>query len=267
MTVMGSATVSDATVSDLAVSDLTANSVTERLTLAERDRRSPNMRPKDAATLILLDRSGRTPRVLMGRRHPSLRFMPGAFVFPGGRIEPGDRSMRVAGSLSALCEARLMARVGRPSALRARALALAAIRETFEETGLMIGSGEYGAPQAPPGTAWQAFAEAGIYPDLEGLTFVARAITPPKRPRRFDTRFFTADHRAIGHSIEGVVGDSAELVELRWVTFPQAYTLALPTITRVILEEVERRLAAGFGPHLPVPFYYEVRKRFRREEL
>ena len=106
----------------------------ERLTAAERERRWPNVRPKDAATLIIIDRTGRDPKVLMGRRHHGHRFMPGKFVFPGGRIEAGDRSMPAAGALNARAETALVARTTRPSVQRARALALAAIRETFEET-------------------------------------------------------------------------------------------------------------------------------------
>ncbi len=111
-----------------------------RLTEEARERRWPTIRPKDAATLILLDRSGPKPRVLLGRRHANHKFMPGKFVFPGGRIEAGDRQMNVMGTLDEHCERRLMARTQRPSAMRARALALAAIRETFEETGLLLGS-------------------------------------------------------------------------------------------------------------------------------
>ncbi len=238
-----------------------------RLTEAERERRWPNIRPHDAATLIVLDRSGAEPRMLMGRRSPNLRFMPGMFVFPGGRIEPGDRVMRVAGSLNGTCEDRLLKRVQRPSLMRARALALAAIRETFEETGLMLGSRDYGAPAAAPDGPWRQFAEAGVFPELDALTFVARAITPPRRPKRFDTRFFAVDRSAICHEVGGVVGPDSELVELAWVTLDEARALDLPTITRVIIDEVRDRIAAGFGPYLPVPFYYEVRGRFVREEL
>ncbi len=95
-----------------------------RLTEEARERRWPTIRPKDAATLILLDRSGPKPRVLLGRRHANHKFMPGKFVFPGGRIEPGDRQMNVMGTLDEHCERRLMARTQRPSAMRARALAL-----------------------------------------------------------------------------------------------------------------------------------------------
>ncbi len=120
-----------------------------RLEEEARERRWPNQRPRDAATLIVLDRTGPAPKVLMGRRHPNHKFMPGKFVFPGGRVEAGDRQMSVAGALDAHCERRLMTRVQRPSMQRARALALAAIRETFEETGLAFGTSDYGAPEAP----------------------------------------------------------------------------------------------------------------------
>ncbi len=63
----------------------------QRLTAAERERASANVRPKDAATLMIVDRSGATPKVLLGKRHHGHKFMPGKFVFPGGRLEPNDR--------------------------------------------------------------------------------------------------------------------------------------------------------------------------------
>ena len=95
---------------------------------------------RDAATLILVERPERgAARVLMGRRHAAHRFMPGKFVFPGGRVEPEDRRMAAVGALDPAVKEKLNVRVRRPSPGFARALALAAIRETFEETGLAIG--------------------------------------------------------------------------------------------------------------------------------
>jgi 8-oxo-dGTP pyrophosphatase MutT (NUDIX family) len=237
------------------VTDTKAQSITDRLTSGERDRRFSNVRPKDAATLIIIDRSGREPKVLLGRRHHGHKFMPGVFVFPGGRIELGDRSMPVAG----------MARVRRPSSQRSRALALAAVRETFEETGLLLGTKEHGAPDRTPEGPWAAFRHHGVFPDLESLQVVARAITPPRRPKRFDTRFFATDRTTIAHEVEGIVGPDSELVELAWVTLDDAKGLELPVITRSILEELEERIANGFAPELPVPFYYERYGRFVRE--
>ncbi|GGG38134.1 NUDIX hydrolase [Chelatococcus composti] len=240
---------------------------TERLNNAARERRWENQRPKDAATLIIIDRRRRTPKVLMGRRHEGHKFMPGKFVFPGGRIEAGDRSMPVAGMLHPVSEARLVSRVTRLSLARARALALAAVRETFEETGLLIGSRDYGPPEHAPEGPWRAFVEHGVFPDLEALQFVARAITPPRRPKRFDTRFFAVDATAIAATVPDIVGPQSELTELVWVSLPDAKRLDLPTITHVIIEELEARIAAGFAHELPVPFYYERRGRFVREEL
>jgi 8-oxo-dGTP pyrophosphatase MutT (NUDIX family) len=234
-----------------------------RLNAAERERRWPNVRPKDAATMIIIDRSRKEPRILMGKRHDGHKFMPGKFVFPGGRVEPADRHMKVTGALDAICEERL-ARLTRPSAIRGRALALAAIRETCEETGLMFGQKGLGAPDTPADGPWAAFADHEIFPDLEAVTFVARAITPPRRPKRFDTRFFTIDASKLAHEIKGVISSQSELVELRSVTFGEARTMDLPSITQAVLDDIEKRIAAGFGRHLPVPHYLERKGVFHR---
>ncbi len=244
-----------------------ADDHTTRLKDDARERRWPNVRPKDAATLIILDRAGPQPKVLMGRRHPGHAFMPGKFVFPGGRTEAGDRQMNVTGTLDERCEARLMARVQRPTVSRTRALALAAIRETFEETGLLFGANDMGTPDNPPEGAWTEFASHGVYPDLEALTFIARAITPPGRPRRFDARFFAIDHAALGHRIDGIVGPDSELDQLVWVTFEDTKAIELPNVTRVVLDELSDRIAKGFSPFLKVPFYFEQRGAWIREEL
>ena len=249
------------------MTDATGEALTTRLTTAERERRWANVRPKNAATLIIIDRAATKPKVLMGRRHTGHKFMPGKFVFPGGRIELGDRKMPVMGALNPRAEAALSARVTRPARHLGRALALASIRETFEETGLMLGTKDYGAPDDVPEGPWQAFREHGVFPDLEAVQFVARAITPPKRPKRFDTRFFAVDRRAIAHEVGGVIGPDAELIELAWVNLEEAKRLDLPTITTVILDELETRLKAGFAPELPVPFYYERNRKFQREVL
>jgi 8-oxo-dGTP pyrophosphatase MutT (NUDIX family) len=240
--------------------------VAERLTKVERDQTHPNLRPRDAATLILIDRSGAMPKVLLGRRHDGHKFMPGKFVFPGGRAELSDRRVPAASALDTHVEARLMRHVKRPSKDKARGLALAAIRETYEETGLLLGRrGAFSRTVAD--SPWAAFAQAGILPDLAELHFIVRAITPPGRPRRFDTRFFSVDARAIAHRVDGVIGPDAELVELVWLPIAEAKRLDLPTITQVALEELEARVAKGFGHDLPSPFYRMLHKRFVRVEL
>ncbi len=223
-------------------------------------------RPKDAATLILLDRFGPTPKVLLGKRHASHKFMPGKFVFPGGRVDPADRHMPVARPLDPDAQSKLMKRLARPSPAKAHALALAAIRETFEETGLLLGASATEIPAVPKGP-WQAFAQANILPDLQDLYFIGRAVTPPGRTRRFDARFFALDATAIAHRIEGVTGPEAELVELVWMSLPEAKQLDLSVVTVVMLEELELGLANGFRHDRPVPFYRMPFGRFIREML
>jgi len=239
----------------------------DALQIEARLRKSPNVRPRDAATLILLDHSGGATRVLLGRRHAGHKFMPGKFVFPGGRVEPGDRRMSVAGPLDPVVEEKLNAQTRRPAPGFARALALAAIRETFEETGLALGVTAYGAAPKAPAGAWARFAAAGVFPALDGLDFIARAITPPRRPRRFDTRFFVADAALIAHRAPGIVGPDAELVELVWTPLDEAARLDMPIITRVVLAELASAARAGMSRFRARPFYHERHKRWLREEL
>ena len=226
---------------------------------------SPYRRPRDAATLILIDRSSHPPKVLLGRRHQNHVFMPGKFVFPGGRVEPQDRLMPVVKPLHPQAEAWLMKQTARPSAARARAFALAAIRETFEETGLLLGGKRADAPRVPGGV-WSDFAKTGFYPDLSAIHFIARAVTPPGRSRRFDARFFCADADAIAHRVEDVIHADAELVELVWLPITEAKRLDLSIITSRVLDELEARSAAGLTHDLPVPFY-RIRGRRQGREL
>jgi 8-oxo-dGTP pyrophosphatase MutT (NUDIX family) len=242
------------------------NDVTDRLTKAEREQTSPNSRPRDAATLIIVDRSQRTSKVLLGRRHDSHKFLPGKFVFPGGRIEATDSKMPAASALHPDVESKLMKLVRRGSPARARAIALAALRETFEETGLAIGVKQDRAAVAP-NEHWTEFVKTGIWPDLSSIHFICRAVTPVRRPRRFDARFLAVDATAIAHRLEGVVGPNTELVELVWLPIDEVQKLDMPTITKVALEHLEARAAAGMARDLPVPFYRTRGNTFYRVML
>jgi 8-oxo-dGTP pyrophosphatase MutT (NUDIX family) len=226
-----------------------------------------NIQPKDAATLILLDRSGLSPKVLMGKRHDRHVFLPGSFVFPGGSVDPADRLMTAARPLDPRAEQKLMLHTRRPSAIKARGLALAAVRETFEETGLHLGVKTGQAPAAPAGP-WSAFAAAQIQPDLSTMHFIARAITPPRRKRRYDTRFFTADVSTIAHTIEGKVGADFELTELVWLPLDGIKAkIELLAITEIVLHDLQKQIEAGFSHDLPVPFYRVLHGKRVRELL
>ena len=241
------------------------NDFVRRMNDVDRDLSHKVVRPKDAATLILVDRSGHVPKVLLGKRHDRHKFMPGKFVFPGGGVDPADKRMPFATPLDRNAEMRLMQRFHKGSAVRARALALASVRETFEETGLLLGTRAETA-KVPDGP-WFAFARHKVLPDLCNIHFIGRAITPPGRPRRFDARFFTMDASAIAHPVEGVTGPDAELVELVWMPLTEAKQLDMPAVTGVMLEELDGHIADGFGHDLPVPFYRMIRGSFFRELL
>ncbi|MEI9989426.1 MAG: hypothetical protein WDM86_05245 [Rhizomicrobium sp.] len=203
------------------------------------------LRPKDAATLVLVKRDGGSPRVLMGLRPGSMAFMANKYVFPGGRLDPGDLRIRVAAEL----RPEVAARTGVGPA-RARGLALAAIRETFEETGILVGERAEKVPRtrAP---AWAKFFAHKVMPRLDVLEMIARAITPPNRTRRFDARFFMADASAIAHRIDA--SGNEELLTPTWLTLAEARALDMPSITRTVLDEVEARIAGDTAR--PVPFY------------
>lgn len=241
---------------------------TERLALSEvRKGRHPNLRPRDASSLILVERRAGVPNVLMGRRSQRHVFYPGAFVFPGGRVDRADGAVPSADEAPPETMARLMrAMKGRPSERRARALPLAALRETFEEAGILLGVP--GRREAPAGAGdWLGFFDCEVVPALSPLAFVARAITPPRRSRRFDTRFFAAEADAIARILPPDQRPTDELSELVWLSIDEAKGLEIPNITRIVLDELATRLDApgGLKADLPVPFYHVIRGQFVRD--
>ena len=225
----------------------------------------PNgVRSKPAATIILIDRSGKEPKILMGKRNPTNKFMPGKFVFPGGQLDQEDKVMPAGGVLDSHVENRLAQVRGKSNA---RAIALAGIREMYEETGLVIGTSAEGEAINAPAGGWADFAAHGMLPNLEAVHFIGRAITPPRLPRRFDTIFLAAEATDITARIDGFIGPDKELVELDWLTMREAYELDLAMVTTVMLRELTDRIAAGFAHRLPVPWYGVVHPQgwIRRE--
>jgi 8-oxo-dGTP pyrophosphatase MutT (NUDIX family) len=227
----------------------------------------PYFRPKDAATLILVDRSTATPKVLVGKRHDKVVFMPGKFVFPGGRVDKSDNRVPVAAPIPPALQANLLKGSPKITASRAQSLAIAAIREACEETGLCLGRKSDGKAPTLEGP-WKPFSEAGLLPDPSGLFLIARAITPPGRVRRFDTRFFTADASTIAHRVEGVIHPDAELVELVWVELGSKPLADLHPMTRNVLNELEKRLATGPLKHdAAVPFFHFYGGKMQKDVL
>jgi 8-oxo-dGTP pyrophosphatase MutT (NUDIX family) len=195
----------------------------------------------------------------MGKRHASHAFMPNKFVFPGGRVDPADCRVEPINDLDPAVRDKLMARMrGIATPARARGLAMAAVRETFEEVGIIIGRKVPEERPASRSPTWRAFLETGHRPDLSAMRLFARAITPPGRPRRFDTRFFIAEASAAVNLDEPVRAASEELLDPYWVTIDEARSLDLPWITGEILRRLDETLAAPrpFDPAAPLTFQY-----------
>lgn len=233
-----------------------------------RDKTAELVRPKDAATLIVV-RAGTQPTILMGKRAASHRFMPNKFVFPGGRLDLIDQRLNVPGDLSPPVLGRLRKATRKNiTDQKLRGLALAAIRETFEETGIVVGR-----PATRSVTTrnpiWRDYLRHGVEPPLEHMDFIARAITPPYRTRRFDTRFFLVHDRFIHNDPERVSEISGELNEVHWLTLDQARKLDLPAITRWVIDRVEARLKLTPNKQLiqSAPFVRFIKGAMLSEEL
>lgn len=199
---------------------------------------------RDASTIILVRDRLSAPRILMGQRGKSAAFMPNKYVFPGGAVDASDAEIALLGQPHDACLARLAAQAtdATPNALLA-----AAIRETWEETGLRMGAP---GPQAP----WPGFSKSGLAPSAAALRYIFRAITPPGRPRRFDARFFLADAEALADDLDDFSEAEDELSHLHWVALDEARALDLPFITEVVLAEVSQLITVE-GPPASVPFF------------
>ena len=171
------------------------------------------VRPRHAASLVLLRKTARGPQVLMGRRPAKSRFAPAVFVFPGGKLDRADFDQPSATRLGEAC----IRRAAAPERLAA-ALATAALRETAEETGLIVA------------------------PDHAALNVAARAITPTESPVRFHARFFVAD----ADLAQGEAAATPELEDLAWRSLDDALALPLFDITEAVL----RTLQGGGAPFL-----------------
>lgn len=180
----------------------------------------PPVRPRDAASVILVrPDAGGGLSVLMGRRSRKAAFIPDMFVFPGGRAEPDDDRLDAIAPMTD-AEALRMAASGAAGAKMARRLATAAVRETWEETGYVIGS--------------SAVEGETIRPDHTALRFAARAITPTDSPIRFHARFFLADGTALTHDPAG----SGELSDLAWFPLAEAQKLPVIDVTEFMLGQL-----------------------------
>lgn len=218
-------------------------------------------RPRDAATLLLIREQKGRPHVLMGQRSGGTTFMPHKVVFPGGRLDRGDHVISPHAPLPDAAVRKLTqdprgARSITPE--KAQALALAAVRETFEETGLATGVTEDTQTPRTRSPGWASYFNSGATPALDQMAYIARAITPPYRPKRYDARFFMAPADVIAADCHDALMGSGELLDLHWVALEEATKLDLPNITRMIVQIALDRMALPdpFDPTHKVPFFF-----------
>ncbi|MFQ5479430.1 MAG: NUDIX hydrolase [Candidatus Binatia bacterium] len=168
---------------------------------------------RDAATVLLLRDAGNTLEVFMVERNSSLTFLGGAHVFPGGAVDAGDSSDEMRGLLSGFDEAAAAELLGEDDPARTVGYFVAAVRELFEEAGILLARDREGrwvglATDEAAATRLSSYramlgrgqigfakmlADEGLTPALDGLHYYAHWITPEGGKKRFDTRFFLAE--------------------------------------------------------------------------
>ncbi|MEI8254621.1 MAG: hypothetical protein WCJ30_03020 [Deltaproteobacteria bacterium] len=189
---------------------------------------APDVTPRDAATVILLRDGADGLELFFVKRHADVRFMGGAYVFPGGKLEASDSDPRVPGDLDLEASA---ARLGDPEPARARGLHVAAIRECLEEAGVLFAcesltpedvSSLRHACDVEKRSFLEILPPRGVSLRLSALVPFARWITPRQETRRFDARFFVA---AVPEGVTAV-HDTRETVESAWLSPTEALARA-----------------------------------------
>ncbi len=214
-------------------------------------------RAKLASTIVLLRQRDGVDEILMGKRSARHDFMPSVYVFPGGRVDPSDSYAPALDHPNARTSEILEAAM---APARARACVMAAVRETYEETSLILGEKYETPPNAINDPSWKNFHAQGYLPCLDSIELFGRAITPPHRNKRFDTWFFLA--RLTGEAAARPHANSAELVDTNWFTFAQIKRLEMHRVTHMMLGQLKTYL--GFdNPPPDIFFSRAVRRQFK----
>ncbi len=197
--------------------------------------------PRDAASLIVYRHRDKRLQTLMGKRSERAKFAPGIYVFPGGNVEQVDKSVDTPHCFDA------QDLTGRDDS-KLPTLAITAIRETWEETGVMVGvEGKVDGTGSP---AWAAFESSGLVPAPHKLHYIGRAITPMYSPTRYHARFFATEWK----NCEGEIKGGGELSNLRWVDATNPENLPMYDVTEYMLEQLNKMLNSQETRNLVVSY-------------
>jgi 8-oxo-dGTP pyrophosphatase MutT (NUDIX family) len=220
--------------------------------------------PKPAATAVLVRDGGRAPEILLLRRHHSAGFVPGAYVFPGGRVDAEDG------------DAALVEMLGQRPHGPDASYWLAVVREVFEETGVLLARSmdDVACRDASADEAlarWRDALLAGratlvdvmraerLRPDISRMVYCSHWITPVAEPKRYDTRFFLAELPA---GCAATI-DEREMSDALWLTADTALAefqrgalpMVFPTVKTIQMlqpyESVDQMLAVFRGADIP----------------
>ena len=191
---------------------------------------------KDAASLVIYRGHGKKHEVLMGRRGNKARFKPGVYVFPGGVVERADYRAVPKTDLNPTFKRHMAVSDSRN---KANTLAMTAVREAYEEVGLIFGSnGHIGKVEQP---SWTKFRELNLSPNLSKLDYLGRAITPSIQPIRFHARFFAIPYELL----RGSIGGDGELEDVRWIRIDKYGDFDMMRVQHMILDILEEKLENG----------------------
>jgi 8-oxo-dGTP pyrophosphatase MutT (NUDIX family) len=210
--------------------DITKASSLSEKDKAKRAEQSRAVRPRLSSTIVLYRGSRETPKILMGQRAKAHDFMPSVYVFPGGRLDRADSFAPFAGKMLPRTKRLLETYY---SEARARAIILAAIRETFEETGLCLTQKTDGPIKNINHESWDALRQKNLLADMSEIEVFGRAVTPPYRPKRFDTWFLL--RHVDDTTLSGQMSDSRELLNLGWYDWDEISALKTARATDMML--------------------------------
>lgn len=221
--------------------------------------------PRPAATAVLVRDGAHAPEMLLLKRHRAAGFVPGAYVFPGGRVDPEDG------------DAALLEMLGTVPRGAEPAFWLAVVREVFEETGVLLARSPEGvacrdasvddtlarwreALLTNDATLLDVLRNERLLPDISRMVYCSHWVTPVAEPKRYDTRFFLAE---LPSGCAATI-DEREMSDALWLTADDALAgfqrgelpMVFPTVKTIQMLQpftsVEQMLAAFRGADVPV---------------